>query len=457
MKTTWSAWRYLWKSDDIRRMLVVTIVLLVIYRLAANVPVPGIDFQRLAEIRKNLAVTGGNFFDFLDLLSGGTVSRFSLLSMGVYPYITAQIILQLLIPIIPALQRKMEENPTEGRKWQEKWTYYLAVPMAALSAIGQINIFNSVASQANIGAVLDFGFTADKILPSMTALLSMIAGTMFAIWLGELISEYGIRGQGLSLIIFAGIVARIPSNLSAMLTDEQNRWWMLTLMILVIVSTIFAIVYVQQGRRNVPVMYPGRRVGSRMSMPVKASLPLMVNMSGMIPLIFAGAILQFPTILASYFLRNSNAGIAQFAQGVQNTFGGNSATYWILYFSMVVIFTFFYTDVLFTQQNYGENLKRVGAQIPGVNRGAPTQKYLTKVQRRITLPGALFLGLVAILPYLLSLLLKAFGIGAAASSAGLLLVSSAGLLIVVGVVRDTFATIDAELKLHGYQDSILVR
>jgi preprotein translocase subunit SecY len=457
MKTTWSAWRYLWKSDDIRRMLVVTIALLVIYRLAANVPVPGIDFQRLAEIRKNLAVTGGNFFDFLDLLSGGTVSRFSLLSMGVYPYITAQIILQLLIPIIPALQRKMEENPTEGRKWQEKWTYYLAVPMAALSAIGQINIFNSVASQANIGAVLDFGFTVDKILPSMTALLSMIAGTMFAIWLGELISEYGIRGQGLSLIIFAGIVARIPSNLSAMLTDEQNRWWMLTLMILVIVSTIFAIVYVQQGRRNVPVMYPGRRVGNRMSMPVKASLPLMVNMSGMIPLIFAGAILQFPTILASYFLRNSNTGIAQFAQGVQNTFGGNSATYWILYFSMVVIFTFFYTDVLFTQQNYGENLKRVGAQIPGVNRGAPTQKYLTKVQRRITLPGALFLGLVAILPYLLSLILKAFGIGAAASSAGLLLVSSAGLLIVVGVVRDTFATIDAELKLHGYQDSILVR
>jgi preprotein translocase subunit SecY len=457
MKTTWSAWRYLWKSDDIRRMLLVTIGLLVIYRLAANVPVPGIDFARLAELRKNLAATGGNFFDFLDLLSGGTVSRFSLLSMGVYPYITAQIILQLLTPIIPALQRKMEENPTEGRKWQEKWTYYLAVPMAALSAIGQINIFNSVAVQANIGAVLNFGFAADTWLPSLTALLSMIAGTMFAIWLGELISEYGIRGQGLSLIIFAGIVSRIPSNFAAILTDEQNRIWMLILMVVVIVSTIFAIVYVQQGRRNVPVMYPGRRVGNRMSMPVKASLPLMVNMSGMIPLIFASAILQFPAIIASYFVSNSNAGVASFALGVQNTFGGNSTTYWILYFSMVVIFTFFYTDVLFTQQNYGENLKRVGAQIPGVNRGGPTQKYLTKVQRRITLPGALFLGIVAILPYLLSLVLKAFGIGAAASSAGLFLVSSAGLLIVVGVVRDTFATIDAELKLHGYQDSILVR
>jgi len=454
MKNTWSAWRYLWKSEDIRRMLLVTLFLLVIYRLAANVPTPGINAAALAALQQKLSASGGNFFSFLDLLSGGTVSRFSLLSMGVYPYITAQIIIQLLIPIIPALQKRMDENPTEGRKWMEKWTYYLTVPMAALSAIGQINIFNSFSAGV---PVLDFGFTPDKILPSMTALMSMIAGTLFAIWLGELISEYGIRGQGLSLIIFAGIVARMPSNLARMMTDEQYRWIMLGLMVVIIVLTIFAIVFVQQGRRNVPVMYPGRRIGNRMSMPVKASLPLMVNMAGMIPLIFASAILQFPAIIASYFVQNTNVSVANFAVGVQNTFGGNSATYWILYFFMVVVFTFFYTDVLFAQQNYGENLKRVGAQIPGVNRGAPTQKYLTKVQRRITLPGALFLGIVAILPFILSLFLTAVGIGSSASSAGLFLVSSSGLLIVVGVVRDTFSTIDAELKLHGYQDSILVR
>ena len=454
MKNTWSAWRYLWKSDDIRRMLTMTIVLLVLYRLAANVPTPGINADALKQIQAQLAASGGNFFSFLDLLSGGTVSRFSLLTMGVYPYITAQIIIQLLIPIIPSLQKRMDENPTEGRKWMEKWTYYLTVPMAALSAIGQINIFNSLVSGTT---VLDFGFTGAKLLPSLTALLSMIAGTLFAIWLGELISEYGIRGQGLSLIIFAGIVSRMPANLAKIMADEQSRWVMLILMVVIIVLTIFAIVYVQQGRRNVPVMYPGRRVGNRMSMPVKASLPLMVNMSGMIPLIFASAILQFPAILASYFIRNTNVAVANFALGVQNTFGGNSTTYWVLYFLMVVIFTFFYTDVLFAQQNYGENLKRVGAQIPGVNRGAPTQKYLTKVQRRITLPGALFLGLVAILPFVLSLLLSAVGIGSGTSSAGLFLVSSSGLLIVVGVVRDTFSTIDAELKLHGYQDSILVR
>ena len=454
MKNTWSAWRYLWKSDDIRRMLLMTILLLVIYRLAANVPTPGINADALKQIQQQLAATGGNFFSFLDLLSGGTVSRFSLLSMGVYPYITAQIIIQLLVPIIPSLQKRMEDNPTEGRKWMEKWTYYLTVPMAALSAIGQINIFNSLVTGT---PVLDFGFTPDKWMASTTALLSMIAGTLFAIWLGELISEYGIRGQGLSLIIFAGIVARMPANMSRILADEQSRWIMLALMIVVIVLTIFAIVFVQQGRRNVPVMYPGRRVGNRMSMPVKASLPLMVNMAGMIPLIFASAILQFPAILASYFIRNANVGVANFAQGVQTTFGGNSSAYWIMYFFMVVIFTFFYTDVLFAQQNYGENLKRVGAQIPGINRGAPTQKYLTKVQRRITFPGALFLGIVAILPFLLSLLLQSMGIGSGSTNAGLFLVSSSGLLIVVGVVRDTFSTIDAELKLHGYQDSILVR
>ncbi len=457
MKNSWSAWRYLWKSEDIRRMLLVTLLLLVIYRLASNVPVPGINVAALESLRAQLSQSGGNFFNFLDLLSGGTVSRFSLLSMGVYPYITAQIIIQLLIPIIPSLQKRMEDNPTEGRKWMERWTYYLAVPMSALSAIGQINIFNSIGLQYQIGSILDFGFSGDQILPSATALLAMMAGTMFAIWLGELISEYGIRGQGLSLIIFAGIVSQMPTNLGGILADEQYRWIMLVLMVVTIVLTIFAIVYVQQGRRNVPVMYPGRRVGNRMSMPVKASLPLMVNMAGMIPLIFASAILQFPAILASYFATDPTAFYYNFAVSVQNTFGGNSATYWITYFVMVVVFTFFYTDVLFTQQNYGENLKRVGAQIPGVSRGAPTQKYLTKVQRRITLPGALFLGVIAILPFLLSLILQSFNIGSASSNAGLFLVSSSGLLIVVGVVREAFATIDAELKLHGYQDSILVR
>jgi preprotein translocase subunit SecY len=454
MKSTFSGWRYLWKSFDIRKKLLITLGLLALYRLAANVPAPGVNVSALAVLSQSASTQGG-FLGFLDLLSGGTVSSFSIMAMGVYPYITAQIILQLLIPIIPALQRRMEDDPREGRKWMEKWTYFLAIPMAALSAIGQINIMNSFAQQIGLSVVLPFGFSGATLLPSITALLAMTAGTMFAIWLGELISEFGIRGQGLSLVIFAGIVSRIPNNIGIILADEQNRWFLLIFTIVIIVATIFAIVIIQQGRRNVPVMYPGRRVGNRMSMPVKGTLPLMVNLAGMIPLIFASALLQFPTIVASYFQNSPTEWVKNLAVSTQSFFnpgGSNSGGYWLIYFLFVVVFTFFYTDVLFTQQNYGENLKKVGAQIPGVNRGVATQKYLTRVQRRITLPGALFLGLVAVMPFLLQLLVPA-----TAGSSGIFLVSSAGLLIVVGVVRDTFMNIDAELKMHGYQDSLLVR
>jgi preprotein translocase subunit SecY len=350
----------------------------------------------------------------------------------------------------------MQEDQREGRRWMEKWTYYLAVPMAMLSAIGQINIFNSLAQQP----VIAFGFTEGLWLQSVTTLLVMTAGTMFAIWLGELISEYGIRGQGLSLVIFAGIVSQIPSNLGALWLDEQNRLTLIAAMLIVIVVTVVAIVYVQQGRRNVPIMYPQKsqvfyaiQRGKSVRMP-QPHLPLMVNLAGMIPLIFAGAILQFPAIVASYFVGSQTAWVSQFSTGVQNFFnatGTNSWGYWVLYFLMVVTFTYFYTTVIFEQQNYGDNLKRSGAQIPGVHSGTATQKYLSRIQSRITLPGALLLGAVAIMPFLLQLILPA-----ASGSAGLFLVSSSGLLIVVGVVRDTFMNIEAELKLHGYQEKLLI-
>jgi len=223
------------------------------------------------------------------------------------------------------------------------------------------------------------------------------------------------------------------------------------LVILIILSlAIFAIVFVQQGRRNVPVLFQGRRIGNRMSMPVRSNLPLMVNMAGMIPLIFAQSFLTFPTIVASYFVQSQSEFIKDVALGITRIFGANTGWYSLVYFVTVVLFTFFYTDVLFTQQNYGENLKKQGAQIPGVVRGVPTQKYLTKVQRRITLPGAVFLGAIAVLPYLLGMILPV-----GARQAGLFLISSAGLLIVVGVVRDTFNIIEAELKLHGYEESLL--
>ena len=440
-----SPWRFLWVSTDIRNRLLITALLLVIYRFAAHVPVPGINRTAILEV---LAGTGAGqtLFNLLDLLSGGTVSNFSVLAMGVYPYITSQIILQLLIPIIPALQRRMEEDPREGRKWMERWTYYLAIPMAALNAVGQIRLFQQYTQTPILNQPLGLN------LPTITMISTMTAGTMFGIWLGELISEHGIRNQGLSLIIFAGIVARIPANVSSLLADEQTRLATLVVLGLVTLGTIVAIVYVQEGRRNVPVMYPGRRVGNRMSMPVKGTLPLMVNMAGMIPLIFAQSLITLPAVVAQFFINAENTAVHNVALWLQANFGGVTSTYWIMYFVMVVGFTFFYTDVLFAQQNYGENLKRAGAQIPGVTKGPLTQRYLTKVLRRITLPGALFLGIVAVMPFLVGLVWPLGG-----RSSGLLLVSSAGLLIVVGVVRDVYRSIEAELKLRGYDSAVLVR
>ena len=445
-----SPWRYLWSAQDIRRKILITLALLAVYRLAAHVPVPGANRDAIAQLLQG-GTAGSTLFGLLDLLSGGTVSNFSVLAMGVYPYITAQIILQLLVPIIPALQRRMEEDPREGQKWMEKWTYVLAVPMAALQAIGQINIFNQFTGGVPVISNFGFGVSPDVTLHSIAIIFSMTAGTMFAIWLGELISEFGLRNQGLSLIIFAGIVSRVPVSFVALMADEQYRWILLLLTVVITTLTIFAIVFVQQGRRNVPVMYPGRRVGNRMSMPVKGTLPLMVNMAGMIPLIFAQSLLTFPAILASFFAQSQTEWVQNLSASVTSMFGGDSNIYWILYFLMVVAFTFFYTNVLFTQQNYGENLKRAGARIPGVSPGAPTQRYLNRVLSRITLPGALFLGLVAVLPWLLGLIIPL------GQSSNVLLIQSAGLLIVVGVVRDAFFNIQAELKLHGYDDAVLIR
>jgi len=441
-----SAWRYLWTAHDIRNRLLITFLLLVIYRLAAHVPVPGVDREAVRQLLAGGATGGaGTLVNLLDLLSGGTVSNFSVLAMGVYPYITAQIILQLLVPIIPRLQKIMEEDPRQGREFMERWTYYLAVPMAALNAFGQIRLMLSISPGTPI---LTFGSDLGFNLPTMTMIIAMTGGTLFAIWLGELISEFGIRNQGLSLIIFAGIVSRIPANLGQLLADEQSRWVALIAFIVIVVLAVLAIVFVQQGRRNVMVMYPGRRMGNRQSMPVRGNLPLQVNMAGMIPVIFAQSLLTFPAIIAQFFVASQTEWVANLAVSISNLFGGQSDWYWLLFFLMVVGFTFFYTDVVFSQQNYGENLKRVGAQIPGVTKGAPTQRYLMRVLRRITLPGALFLGIVAVMPFLVRPLIP----GAAGFS-----ILSTGLLIVVGVVRDTFFGLDAELKLRGYDDTLLVK
>ena len=438
-----SSWRFLWKSEDIRNKLLITLLLLAVYRLAANIPVPGVNRALAAQLTQQTGAAG-NLIGLLDLLSGGAVSHFSILAMGVYPYITAQIILQLLQPVIPSLERMMKDDPRAGQKWMEKWTMILTIPMALLSAIGQINIFNS---QLGGSILTNWGFTGVQLLPTVTAVISMLAGTMFGIWIGQLISEFGLRNQGLSLIIFAGIVSRLPASFIQMVTTKEP-WWVFVLVLVLLVAIVFAIVYVTAGRRNVPVMFPGRRIGNRMSMPVRSNLPLMVNMAGMIPIIFAQSFLTFPVILSSFFLASKSLGVQNVANWFQTAFGSGTWWYPLMLFILVILFAYFYTDVLFAQQNYGDNLKKQGAQIPGVVRGKPTQDYLTRVQRRITLPGAFFLGFLTIVPSLLGAVLPV-------QQSSLSLLQASGLLIVAGTVREVINLIETELRMHGYDDHLI--
>jgi preprotein translocase subunit SecY len=437
--------RHLWAAEDVRTRILITMGLLVIYRLASHVPVPGVNLTALRELLKT---EGSTFLNMLDMLSGGTLANFSVMAMGPYPYITAQIILQLLSPIIPGMEQRQKEDPQGARKWMERWTYYIAVPMAALQSLSQIGIVNSISTSVPI--LPDFGWN----IASVAVIVTMTAGTMFAIWLGELISEYGLRNQGLSLIIFAGIVSRIPSNFASMLSDTENGLKSLVVYGLLIVAVVFLIIIVQQGRRNIPVMYPGRRIGFRQAMPVRANLPLMVNMAGMIPLIFAQTFLSMPSVAAGWIVQmvpDTANWLNTAAMAVIRFMNGQSGGYYLIYFLLVVVFTFFYTDVQFTQANFSENLRRSGAQIPGVTSGEATQKYLTRVMRRITFPGAFFLGFVAVLPFLVNSIVKL------GQQSSMMLVTSSGLLIVVGVVRELYFTLEAELKLRGYDESLLVK
>ncbi len=441
-----SPWRYIWKSHDIRNKLLLTLGILVIYRLIANIPVPGFNAEVISALNTSTSAAG-NLISILNVLSGGTLSSFSILAMGVYPYITASIILQLLGPIIPAIEERMKNDPREGRKWMEKWTMYLTIPMAFMSAIGQIGLFNQIVPGMTV--LKNYGWSGANLLPTVANISSMIAGTMIAIWLGQLISEYGIQQQGLSLIIFSGIVSQMPSNLVRILADRSSGWYMLIISIIVLLVTIFAIVHIQQGVRYIRLMIPGQRIGYRgIKSGGSVTLPLRVNSVGMIPLIFAQSIITFPALIASFFVNSEIGWVSNVSNWVQTHLGGSGFFYILLYFILVVAFTYFYTSVTFMNNDYGTSLKRQGAVVPGRAAGADTQNYLAKIQNRITFPGAVFLGLIAILPYILGAIL-----GTNANST--MLLTSSGMLIVVGVVRDIIDYLQSDLGQHGYEEKLI--
>lgn len=447
------------RLPDLRRRILITLVILVIYRLAANVPVPGVDHEVLAQVFSPESGTAG-FAAVLDLLSGGAVSRFSVLAMGVYPYITAQIIIQIVTPIIPALDELQKEGQA-GRDKINRWVYYMAIPLAAFQAVAQINIFR----QPDTGNTVIPGFglaSGDDILLTFAVLSVMTAGTMFAIWLGELITEDGI-GNGLSLIIFAGIVARIPFSLPRLISVEVvNTIRNFALFIVLTILTVVVIVIVQEGQRRIPVKYGKRVRGTKMYGGGSTYLPLRVNTAGMIPLIFASAFLNFPTIVANFFTRSEVPWIANTATTFTNVLGqqggatlGGQVIYWLIYFAMVVGFTYVYTDVMIRNQNLADNLKRNGGFIPGIRPGKRTEEFINRVVRRVTLVGALFLGGVAVLPGIIQIAMNLIrpGTGTEVRNA-LYIVSGGGLIIVVGVVIDTMRQLEAQLVMRHRESFI---
>jgi len=418
---------------DLRRKLLITFLILVVYRLAAHVPVPNIKAELLAEV-----FAQNQLLSLLDMFSGGAMSNFSVMAMGVYPYITAQIVIQLLQPIIPALEELAKEGEA-GRNKMNQYTYLLTIPLCALQA------FSLGMQMRSQGVIANFGLSASAWLPTLTTILTMTAGTMFAIWLGELITEQGI-GQGLSIIILGGIVARVPQRVGAMITTDLRG---LIAFLIITAVTVLVIVIVQEGQRRIPVQY-GKRVlamrGDRLRIAGGQSthLPLRVNSAGMIPLIFAQSFMMLPGVIASYFTNSGVSWVKTVSTSIYNLFNGQSAFYWIMYFFLVIGFTYFYTSVIFQQQDLAENLKKQGGFIPGIRPGKRTEDYLNGVLGRITLVGAIFLGLVAILPWLVK----------DVTETSTMLITSSGLLIVVGVVLDTMRQLEAQLLMRHYEGFI---
>ena len=419
------------RVPDLRDKILFTLSMLVVFRFVAHVPVPGVDTQALAQAFQSQALLG-----FLDLFSGGALANLSVAALGVYPYITASIVMQILTPVMPQLKALSQEGEY-GRQRINQITHWLTVPIAVFQAFGQLSLLQS----SNVLPNLRIGIN----LTTLAVVISMVAGTMFLVWLGELITERGL-GNGISLIIFGGIVARLPQIIGQGFLEKDEASGLL-LLVIVGFGIIYAIVLFNEAQRRVPVQY-GRSIfrGGRMQRQSGSTfLPLRVNSAGMIPLIFAFSIIILPATIASYF-RNplSDDFVSRFARFFADTLDPVRFPYWAAVFVLVVIFTFFYTLIIFQQQNLAESLQRNGGFIPGIRPGRPTQEYLNTVIIRITWGGALFLGIVAIMPFFATQI----------TDVRALTLSSTSLLIMVGVALDTMRQLEAQLLMRNYEGFI---
>jgi preprotein translocase subunit SecY len=423
----------LWKVKDIRNKILYVLGLLLVFRIAAHVPVPGVDVENLKNFFNSNQVLG-----LLNMFSGGALENFSVVMLGLGPYITASIIFQLLVMIIPRLQ-EMQKDGESGRAKINQYQRLLAVPLAALQAYSTITILQRTGGSA-------VGATAQGIIGDLTsfqwasAIIMITAGSMLLMWLGELITEKGI-GNGISVLIFAGIIAALPRSIQQTFAvfDPSQIFTYLAFIVIGIV-TIIGVVIITEGQRNIPVSYARRIRGNKVYGGVNTHLPLRVNQAGVIPIIFAISIVLIPPIIAQYFIGSDAAWLANFAQWVVNTFN-NQLFYGITYFTFVVAFTYFYTAVIFHPDQISENLQKQGGFVPGIRPGKPTTEYLGYVSNRILLTGALFLGAIAVLPYVVQ----------ATTGIQSLVLGGTSLLIVVSVVLETVKQIESKLVMRDYE------
>lgn len=421
----WNKLLQIWKLKDLRQKVLMVLFLLAVTRLLAAIPIPGVDAGNLRQF-----LSGNQLFGLLDIFSGGGLSNFSIAMMGVGPYITASIIMQLLAIIIPKLG-EMQKEGEQGRAKINQYTRYMTVPFAVLQGIGTILLFTrGGAGGANVLGALT---SADWFV----ILLSITAGTMVLMWLGELITEYGI-GNGISLIIFAGIVAQLPSAAvrNFRVTDVVTTVGFVIIALVV----VLAVVIMTEATRNIPVSYAKRVRGNKLYGGVDTHLPIRLNTAGVIPIIFAISILLFPGIVANFLINAKTAAVASFAQKIADLFQ-NQTFYGSAYFVLVVAFTYFYTAVIFNPEDIADNLQKQGGFIPGLRPGRQTADFLYRVLNRITLAGAIFLGLIAVLPFLMQLV----------THTQALTIGGTSLLIVVAVVIETVKQIESQLVMRDYE------
>ncbi|KKR48465.1 MAG: Protein translocase subunit SecY [Candidatus Magasanikbacteria bacterium GW2011_GWC2_40_17] len=415
----------IWKTKDLRNKILYVVLMLVIFRLVAYIPIPGVDIIALRRFFDSNQLLG-----LMNVFSGGTMQNFSVIMLGVGPYITASIIFQLLAMVVPSLEEMSKEGEA-GQRRLNQYTRLLTVPLAFLQAYSMIMLLRQT-GQGIVGNLDLFHF--------ITTMVTITGGTMFLMWLGELISEKGI-GNGISILIFAGIISSLPTSLQQMfVTFDRAQIIELIIYALIAIVTIVGVVFVTEAQRNIPVVYAKQVRGNRVFGGGNNHLPLRVNMAGVIPIIFAISIILFPSMVAQFFIKAKTAWLASLAQGTIHLFN-NSVFYAAAYFLLVVGFTYFYTAVIFHPQKIAENLQKQGGFIPGVRPGKLTTEYLQYTMNRILLAGSVFLGVIAILPLILRNV----------TGSQSMVIGGTSLLIVVAVVIEIVKQVESQMTMRDYE------